>query len=247
MSGHSKWKNIMHKKGKTDAQRAKLFTKVGREITAIVKAGGPDPVSNTRLRDAIAKAKQNNVPNDNIERIIKKASGGGDNTEYIEIVYEGYGPQGIAVIVETLTDNRNRTAADMRHYFDKFGGNLGTSGSVSWQFEKRGMLALECAGLDAEKLEEHIIESGAADYTMEDGVYEILTDPQSFDAVHEYLLTQGYVFLSAELTMIPSTYVDLQNEDDVKHMLRLLDALEDNDDVQEVYHNWGNEPQDEED
>lgn len=246
MSGHSKWKNIMHKKGKTDAQRAKLFTKFGREIAAIVKAGGPDPIANPRLRDAIAKAKQNNVPNDNIERVIKKASGGGDNTEYFDIIYEGYGPKGLAVIVETLTDNRNRTAADMRHAFDKFGGNMGTSGSVSWQFETKGMLALECAGLDRDKLEEDIIEAGASDFTVEDGVYEILTDAAAFDDVYSYLLRAGYNFLSAELTRIPGTYVDLTEEDDVKMMTRMLEAFEDSDDVQNVYHNWGNEPQEEE-
>ncbi len=246
MAGHSKWKNIMHKKGKTDAQRAKLFTKVGREITAIVKAGGPDPVVNTRLRDAIVRAKQNNVPNDNIERIIKKASGDSGGAEYLEMLYEGYGPQGIAVIVETLSDNRNRTAADMRHYFDKYGGNLGTSGSVAWQFERRGVLLLEVAATAGEQMEEDIIDAGAEDYSTEEGICEVLTEPTRFDAVRQALSDKGYSFLSAEISRLPSTYVDLSDEGDIKNMLRLLDMLEDNDDVQQVFHNWGNPPQEDE-
>lgn len=246
MSGHSKWKNIMHKKEKTDAQRAKIFTKIGREITAVVKEGGPDPTSNARLKDVIAKAKASNVPNDNIERIIKKASATGDGVEYLEMVYEGYGPSGVAVMVETLSDNKNRTAGDMRHYFDKFGGNLGTTGSVSWQFVKKGVIAIESEGLDEDKLMEDILESGAGDYTYDGDVYEIFTAPEEYDAVKEALEQKKYTFLEAEVTFVPSTYIDLTSEDDIKKMQRLLEALQDNDDVQEVYHNWGNEPQDEE-
>lgn len=246
MSGHSKWKNIMHKKEKTDAQRAKIFTKIGREIAAVVKAGGPDPASNARLKDVIAKAKASNVPNDNIERIIKKSSGAGDGVEYLEMVYEGYGPNGVAVIVETLSDNKNRTAGDMRHYFDKFGGNLGTTGSVSWQFEKKGVIAIEAEGKDEDKLIEDIIESGAGDYTYDEDVYEIFTSPEEFLTVKEALESKGYTFLEADISSIPSTYIDLIGEEDIKKMQRLLGALEDNDDVQQVYHNWGNQPQEDE-
>lgn len=244
MAGHSKWKNIMHKKGKTDAQRAKLFTKVGREIAVLVKEGGPDPASNPRLKDAIAKAKSNNVPNDNIDRIIKKASGGGDGIEYIEITYEGYGPSGVAVIVETLTDNRNRTAADMRHYFDKYGGNLGTSGSVSWQFERAGIIIIEDDGIDEDRLLEDIFESGAADYSHEDGVFEIKTEPENLGAVRDELEKKGYPLLSSEVEKVPSTYINLETDDDVAKMTKLLEMLEDNDDVQNVWHNWGNPPVD---
>jgi YebC/PmpR family DNA-binding regulatory protein len=236
----------MHKKEKTDAQRAKIFTKIGREIAAVVKEGGADPIANARLKDVIAKAKAANVPNDNIDRIIKKASGGGDNVEYLEMVYEGYGPNGVAVLVETLSDNKNRTAGDMRHYFDKFGGNLGTSGSVSWQFEKKGVLIIGAEGKDEDKLMEDILEAGAGDYTSDGDVYEIFTTPEEFDGVKGALEARGYSFLEAEISSVPSTYVDLTDEEDIKKMGRLLEALEDNDDVQEVWHNWGNEPEDEE-
>ncbi len=240
MSGHSKWKNIMHKKEKTDAQRAKIFTKIGRELAMIVKEGGPDPTANSRLKDAIAKAKVNNVPNDNIERIIKKASGEG-SVSYVEMSYEGYGPCGVAVIVETVTDNKNRTAGDLRHYFDKFGGNLGQSGSVSWQFEKKGVLVIELNGLDEEKLVNDIIDSGADDYSLEDDICEIYSTVESFPVSKGNLEAKGYKFLEEGLKLIPSTYIDLNNEDDIKNMNRLLEQLDDNDDVVEVYHNWGNE------
>lgn len=238
MSGHSKWKNIMHKKEKTDAQRASVFTKIGREITLAVKEGGPDPASNSRLKDIIAKAKSNNVPNDNIERVIKKASGDGDNTNYEEIQYEGYGPKGIAVIVESVTDNRNRTAGDLRHYFDKFGGNLGQSGSVSWQFSKKGVLVLSKEDCDEEKLMEDILDAAVEDYSSEDEVYEIYTAPDDFSETREILEKKGYAFLSAEIEQVPSTYIELTDEGDILNMQKLLDMLEDNDDVQNVYHNW---------
>lgn len=239
MSGHSKWKNIMHKKEKTDSQRAKIFTKIGREIALVVKEGGPDPVSNSKLRDIIAKAKANNVPNDNIERIIKKASSM-DASNYEEINYEGYGPSGVAVIVETLTDNRNRTAGDMRHYFDKYGGNLGQTGSVSWQFTRKGVIVIEKAGIDEDVLMEKAIEAGADDFIAEDEVFEIYTTPENLDTVKEALEKEKYQILEAEEDMIPSTYIALTNEEDIAKMNKLLEMLDDDDDVQNVYHNWEN-------
>lgn len=238
MSGHSKWKNIMHKKEKTDAQRAKVFTKIGKEITIAVKNGGADPVSNPKLKDLIAKAKSNNVPNDNIERVIKKAAGGGDGVVYEEITYEGYGPSGIAVIVETTTDNRNRTASEVRHYFDKFGGNLGQSGCVSYLFETKGVIVIERREVDEDKLMEEALEAGAADIVADEEVFEIYTEPDDLGAVREALERKGYEILSAEQDRIPATYTALENEDDIKHMNLLLEHLEDNDDVQAVYHNW---------
>ncbi len=237
MSGHSKWNNIKRKKEKTDAQKAKIFTKIGREITVAVKEGGADPNSNGKLRDLIAKAKSNNVPNDNIDRIIKKA-GSGDKTDYESIVYEGYGPNGVAVIVETLTDNRNRTASDVRHYFDKFGGNLGTSGCVSFMFNEQGIIVMENTFTDEEKLMEDIMESGADDYTIDEDEVEILTSPSDFQAVRDSLSQMGYTFASAEVEMVPSNYVTLTDPDHVLKMNLLLEHLEDNDDVQNVYHNW---------
>ena len=238
MSGHSKWKNIMHKKEKTDAQRAKVFTKIGREITLAVKESGPDPVSNTKLRDLIAKAKENNVPNDNIERVIKKASGGDDGTNYEEIQYEGYGPKGVAIIVETLTDNRNRTAGDLRHYFDKYGGNLGQTGSVSWQFETKGVMVIEKEDLDEDKLMEDLFDVEVDDYTEEEEVFEVYTSPDTLSETKEKLAAKGYKFLSTEKEQVPGTYISLTDEDDVKNMQKLLDILEDDDDVQNVWHNW---------
>lgn len=238
MSGHSKWKNIMHKKEKTDAQRAKIFTKIGREITLAVKEGGPDPVSNSKLKDLIAKAKENNVPNDNIDRVIKKASGDGDSANYEEIQYEGYGPKGVAIIVETLTDNRNRTAGDLRHYFDKYGGNLGQAGSVSWQFSPKGVILIDKEDCDEDKLMEDLFEAEVEDYTSEEEVFEIYTNPDSLSATKEILASKGYVFLSAEKEQVPGTYISLTDEEDVKNMQKLLDMLEDNDDVQNVWHNW---------
>lgn len=242
MSGHSKWNNIKHKKEKTDAQRGKIFTKVGREIAVCVKQGGPDPTMNTRLKDIIAKAKANNVPNDNIERIIKKAAGEGDASNYEDITYEGYGPNGTAVIVKTLTDNRNRTAGDLRHYFDKFGGNLGQSGSVSWQFKTKGLIVIEAEDVDEDELMEVALEAGADDISNEGEVFEIYTEPADFSAVLEGIQAAGkYNVLSAQVEMIPDTYITLTDEDSIKNMQKLLDALNDNDDVQDVYHNCDND------
>ncbi len=240
MSGHSKWKNIMHKKEKTDAQRAKVFTKIGKEMAIAVKAGGPDPTSNARLRDLIAKAKSNNVPNDNIERVIKKASGD-DNVIYEEICYEGYGPSGVAVIVEAATDNRNRTASDVRHYFDKFGGKLGQNGCVSYLFTARGIIVVDREKADEDQLMEDALEAGAVDFSASEDVFEIETEPNDLYAVSDALAQKGYSFESVEVEKVPSTYVKLENEDDIKFMNLLLEHLEDNDDVQDVWHNWEQE------
>ncbi len=241
MSGHSKWKNIMHKKGKTDAQRASVFTKISKEIVIAVKAGGGDPNSNSKLRELITKARANNVPNDNIERTIKKALGN-DSANYDEITYEGYGPQGVAVIVKTATDNRNRTAGEVRHYFDKFGGNMGTTGCVSFMFTEKGLIVItdEDDELDEDKLMEDAMECGAEDFSADEGVFEIYTELDDLYAVRDALVELGYKIESAEPDMVPSTYVTLENEDDIKHMTLLLENLEENDDVQNVYHNWEN-------
>ncbi len=238
MSGHSKWSTIKRKKEKTDGARAKIFTKIGREIGVAVKNGGPDPSVNTKLKDVIAKAKANNVPNDNIERIIKKAAGeaGGDNFE--EIVYEGYGPSGIAVIVETLTDNRNRTAGDVRHYFDKYGGNMGQSGCVSFMFNRQGVIIIEAEGIDEEKLMEDALEAGAVDFIADGDIFDIRTEPNDMGGVRDDLEAKGYSYVSAEVEYVPTTYTKLTNEDDIKNMTKMLDMFEDNDDVQNVYHNW---------
>ncbi len=245
MSGHSKWKNIMHKKEKTDAQRAKIFTKIGREMSVCIKEGGPDPVSNAKLRDLIAKAKANNVPNDNIERIIKKAAGG-DRDEYEAITYEGYGPSGVAVIVEALTDNRNRTAGDVRHYFDKFGGNLGQTGCVGWMFKPQGVIVIAQDNADEEKLLEDALNAGATDLQTEDGIFEVITEPNDLLSVQQALEEKGYQLESAEEDRVPDTYVTLTDEEDIKKMRRLLEFLEDNDDVQNVFHNWENAEEEEE-
>ena len=246
MSGHSKWKNIMHKKEKTDLQRAKVFTKIGKEIAMAVRDGGPDPVSNSKLKDLIAKAKANNVPNDNIERTIKKASGADGNVNYEVLLYEGYGPSGVAVIVETTTDNRNRTGADMRHYFDKYGGNLGQTGCVSYMFEDKGVIVIDADGVDEEALMEAALEAGAEDISGEDGVFEITTAPADLSAVTDALTEKGYTFVSCEQSKVPSNYVSLSGEDDIKNMNKLLEMLDDNDDVTNVWHNWENEGEDEE-
>lgn len=241
MSGHSKWKNIMHKKEKTDAQRASVFTKIGKEIAIAVKEGGPDPNSNSRLRDLIAKAKDNNVPNDNIERAIKKASAA-DAAVYEEITYEGYGPSGVAVIVETATDNRNRTAAEVRHFFDKYGGNMGTSGCVGYLFEKKGVIVIENDDkVDEDKLMEDSLEAGAEDFVAEEEVFEIYTVPEDLSGIRADLESKGYKIVSADKDMIPSNYVTLEDEDAIKNMNLLLEKLDENDDVQNVYHNWENE------
>lgn len=241
MSGHSKWANIKHKKEKTDAQRAKVFTKIGKEITIAVKEGGGDPNSNSKLRDLILKAKSNNVPNDNIERTIKKAMGStGEN--YEEIVYEGYGPAGIAVIVETTTDNRNRTAGNVRSCFSKYHGNMGQSGCVSYLFSDKGLIVIadEDDEIDEDKLMETALEAGAEDFAAEEGAFEIYTEPDDLFFVKEALEKAGYTIFSAEQTKVPSTYVTLENEDDIKFMGLLIERLEDDDDVMNVYHNWEN-------
>jgi YebC/PmpR family DNA-binding regulatory protein len=241
MSGHSKWANIKHKKEKTDAQRAKVFTKIGKEITIAVKAGGGDPASNSKLRDLILKAKSNNVPNDNIERTIKKALGStGEN--YEEVVYEGYGPAGIAVIVEATTDNRNRTAGNVRAAFSKYHGNLGQTGSVSYLFEDKGVIIIsnEDGDIDEDKLMETALEAGAEDFAAEGEVFEIYTEPDDLYAVQESLKDAGYEIASAEKDKIASNYVTLENEDDIKFMELLIEKLEEDDDVMNVYHNWEN-------
>ncbi len=240
MSGHSKWSTIKRKKEKTDNARAKVFTKIGREIAVAVREGGPDPASNSKLKDIIAKAKANNVPNDNIDRIIKKAAGEGSTANYETIIYEGYGPSGIAVIVETLTDNRNRTAADMRHCFDKNKGNMGTSGCVSFMFTRYGTIEIEAEDIDEEKLMEDALEAGAADFINDEDVYIIRTEPNDLGLVRDDLEAKGYKFVSAEIEYVPSSYTKLENEDDLKMMGRLLEMMEDNDDVQGVWHNLEN-------
>lgn len=239
MSGHSKWANIKVKKGKTDAQRGKVFTKLGREIVIAVKQGGADPNSNSRLRDVIAKAKAANMPNDNISRSIKKAAGDGDGSNYEEITYEGYGPGGVAVIVECTTDNRNRTAGDLRHYFDKFGGNLGQSGCVSFMFNKKGVIVIEKADkIDEDTLMMEALEAGAEDFDAEDECYEILTSPEDFSAVREALEAKGYEFIEAEVSMLPTTTTKLTDPEQIKFMDKLIENLEDLDDVSNVYHSW---------
>ncbi|MBQ8893457.1 MAG: YebC/PmpR family DNA-binding transcriptional regulator [Clostridia bacterium] len=238
MSGHSKWHNIQNKKGKTDAQRAKIFTKMAREIIVIVKEGGPNPDSNSRLADAIAKAKAANVPNDNIERAIKKAAGAEDNSDYETLIYEGYGPGGVAVVVDCLSDNRNRTAANLRHYFDKFGGNLGATNSVMWQFKQCGLLVVDKEDVDEDELMMCALDNGADDFDAEGDAFEIMTSPENFSAVRVALENAGYEFLTAEVTRIADNDVSLTDEKDRFKMQLLLDALEDDDDVQKVAHNW---------
>ncbi len=240
MSGHSKFANIKHKKEKNDAAKGKIFTMLGREIAVAVKAGGPDPANNGKLRDVIAKAKSNNMPNDTIERSIKKAAGPGDGVEYENITYEGYGPNGVAIIVEVLTDNRNRAAANVRNAFTKGGGNMGTSGCVSFMFDDKGLIVVdkeEVEGMDEDELMMMAIEAGAEDFAVEDDCYEITTSPEDFSAVREALEANNIPMASAEVTKIPQTYTTLTNEEDIKKMNKLLDMLDDDDDVQNVYHN----------
>ena len=244
MSGHSKWSTIKRKKGANDAQRAKIFTKIAREIIVAVKAGGPDPDNNSSLKDAIAKGRAANMPNDNIARTIKKASGSPDADNYENITYEGYGPNGVAVIVEALSDNRNRTAADVRHYFDKFGGNLGQNGCVSFLFDRNGIITIDRdTGADEDELTMDSLEAGAEDFSAEDDYFEIVTSPEDFHAVRD-ILEKKYELSSAEITMIPQTKVSLEDEKQILMMTKLLENLEDNDDVQNVYHNW-DAPEDE--
>jgi YebC/PmpR family DNA-binding regulatory protein len=245
MAGHSKWANIKHRKGKQDALRGKLFTKIGKEIQVAVKEGGPNPEANSRLRDVIAKAKANNMPMENIQRAIKRATGELKDVTYEEIIYEGYGPNGVAVIVQALTDNRNRTAGDVRHIFEKFGGNLGATGCVSFLFEKKGLIIVEKEeGIDEDSLMMMALDAGAEDFSSEDDAYEITTSPEDFSKVREALENNGIKLASAEVSMIPSTYVALDGEAAEKFE-KLLDRLEENDDVQNVWHNaefpegWG--------
>ncbi len=242
MSGHSKWNNIKRKKEKTDAQKAKIFTKIGKEMAVAIKEGGANPENNAKLRELIAKAKANNVPNDNIDRCIKKFSAD-DNINYEEITYEGYGPSGVAVIVETTTDNRNRTAGNVRSYFSKFGGNLGTSGCVSFLFEEKGVIIVsdEDGEIDEEALMETALEAGATDFTADEGVFEIYTETDDVAAVAEALEKAGYKADSAEAAKVPTTYTEITDEDAIRHMSLLLEKLDDDDDVVNVYHNWENE------
>jgi len=239
MSGHSKWNNIKRKKGAADAQRGAVFTKIGREIQVAVKNGGADPEVNSRLKDVIAKAKAANMPNDNIQRSITKAAGAADSDNFEEITYEGYGPGGVAVMVRTLSDNRNRTAGDLRHIFDKFGGNLGTTGCVGFLFQDKGTLIIERDGApDEETMMLAALEAGAEDFTAEDEAYEITTEPDQYDAVRSALEQQGFVFLDVSLGPVPVTWTALTDPDMTVKMEKLIEKLEEHDDVQEVYHNW---------
>ncbi|MDO5725385.1 MAG: YebC/PmpR family DNA-binding transcriptional regulator [Tissierellia bacterium] len=239
MAGHSKWHNIKNKKGKADAQRAKEFTKLARYIMVAAREGGKDPEYNQALKVAIDKAKAVNMPNDNIDRAIKRGTGEGVQENYDEIIYEGYGPQGIAVMVECLTDNRNRTAPDVRHAFDKNGGNLGQSGCVSFMFDKKGVIAIEVTeNIDEDELMMEALELGAEDFNVDDGVIEITTAPENYIAVRKGLENKDLEFLASELSYIPQSYVKLTDEKDIKNMNRLISMLEDNDDVQEIYHNY---------
>ena len=247
MSGHSKWHNIQAKKGKADAQRGAVFTKIGREIAIAVREGGANPESNGKLRDIIAKAKANNMPNDNIQRSIKKASGELSNVVYEEITYEGYAPGGVAVIVDCISDNRNRTASDVRHCFAKYGGNLGTTGSVGFMFDERGVLVIEKApGSDEDEMMMAALDAGAEDVNVEEDVYEILTAPNDFSAVREKLEQQGFTFLSAEVQKIPQNTVAVTDPDTILKIQKMLDLLEENDDVQNVVHNADLPEEDEE-
>ena len=240
MSGHSKFANIKHKKEKNDAAKGKIFTVIGREIALAVKEGGADPANNSKLRDVIAKAKANNMPNDTIERGIKKAAGDVNSVNYEQVTYEGYGPSGIAIIVEALTDNKNRTAANVRSAFTKGNGNMGNSGCVSYMFDKKGQIIIdkeECE-MDADDLMMIALDAGAEDFAEEEDSFEIVTDPDDFSVVREALEKEGIVMASAEVTMIPQNYVTLTNENDIKYLNKTLDLLDDDDDVQNVYHNW---------
>jgi YebC/PmpR family DNA-binding regulatory protein len=239
MSGHSKWSTIKRKKGANDAQRAKIFTKIAREISVVVREGGPDPDNNSRLRDVIGKARSANMPNDNVMRTIKKAAGDNDGAVYETITYEGYGPKGVAVIVETLTDNRNRTAGDVRHYFDKFGGNLGQNGCVSYMFDRKGVIDIERTdSINEDDLMMCALEAGADDVSADEDEFEVETSPEFFQQVRDALEQAGYSFDSAQISYVPQTMIALEDEKDILFMNKLIEALEDNDDVQNIYHNW---------
>ncbi len=240
MSGHSKFANIKHKKEKNEAAKGKIFTIIGREIAIAVKEGGADPANNSKLRDVIAKAKANNMPNDTIERGIKKAAGDGDSVNYVQVTYEGYGPSGTAIIVDALTDNKNRTAANVRNAFTKGQGNIGTQGCVSYLFDQKGqiIIAKEDCDMDADDLMMISLYAGAEDFTEEEDSFEVITAPDDFSAVREALEAENIPMASAEVTMIPQTYVSLTDEKDITNIQRILDLLDEDDDVQEVYHNW---------
>ena len=240
MSGHSKFANIKHKKEKNDAKKGKIFTVIGREIVVAVKEGGPDPANNSKLRDVIAKAKANNMPNDTIERGIKKAAGDANADNFEKLTYEGYGPSGVAIIVETLTNNKNRTAGNVRSAFTKGSGNIVTPGSVSFMFDKKGQIIIdkeECE-MDADDLMMTALDAGAEDFSEEEDSYEIITDPDEFSKVREALEAAGIPMAEAQVAMIPQNYVTLTDEQDIKNLQKTLDLLDDDDDVQEVYHNW---------
>ena len=242
MSVHSTWHNIAKRKGANDAKKAKIFTKIGREMAIAIKEGGSaNPDFNARLRDCIAKAKANNMPNDNIKRTLDKYSGANGQVNYEANNYEGYGVGGVAVVVETLTDNKNRTVADVRHLFDKYGAGLGATNCVSWQFDKKGVIIMECGELDEDTVMMQALEAGAEDFQADENTFEIYTTPDDFSAVREALETLGYSFVEAEVEMVPQNYITLENEEDMAKMRKLLDNLEDNDDVQAVWHNWENE------
>ncbi len=241
MSGHSKWNNIKHKKEKSDAAKAKIFTKIGKEMAVAIKAGGPDPTVNGKLRDLIAKAKANNVPNENIQRTIKKFSENNDIV-YEEISYEGYGPSGVAIIVETSTDNRNRTAGNVRAWFNKYGGNMGQNGSVSFMFEEKGVITIldEDGEIDEDTIMEDALDCGAEDIKCDEGEYTIYTAPADLDAVRDAIMEKKYKIDTADLAKVPSTYVELTNPDDIENMEKMLDKFNEDDDVNAVYTNWDN-------
>ena len=241
MSGHSKWNNIKHKKEKSDAAKAKIFTKIGKEMSVAIKAGGPDPTVNNKLRDLIAKAKANNVPNENIQRTIKKFTENNDIT-YEEITYEGYGPSGVAIIVEASTDNRNRTAGNVRAWFNKYGGNMGQSGCVSYLFEEKGVITIidEDEEIDEDKIMEDALECGAEDIVGDEGEYKIYTATTDLDSVRDAIISLGYKIDTADLAKVPSTYVTLENDEDVENMEKMLDKFNEDDDVTAVFTNWDN-------
>ena len=239
MSGHSKWHNIQKTKGAADAKRSQIFTKIAREMIVAVKTGGSgDPANNSRLAAVIAKAKAANMPNDNIKRTIDKALGAGNTDNFESVVYEGYGPNGVAVIVEALTDNRQRTAPEVRHLLDKFGKGLGATGCVSWSFDKKGVLVLDAEDLDEDTVMMDALDCGASDFEPEEDCFTIYTEPDDCGKVASALEAKGYVFASAQVEMVPQNYVKLTDPADLKNMEKLIDSLEDNDDVQNVYHNW---------
>ena len=242
MSGHSKWHNIQKTKGANDAKRAAIFTKIGRKMAVAVKEGGSaNPDTNSKLRDVIADAKANNVPKDNIKRMLDRLSGDNGAVNYESNTYEGYGPSGIAVICETLTDNRNRTVADVRHYFDKYGAGLGNAGCVSWQFEQKGVLIIERGDLDEDETMMTVLDAGADDFQADEDCFQIYTAPEDFSAVRDALTEAGFEFAQAEIQMVPQNTITLESQEDMAQLRKLLDSLEDNDDVQHVCHNWENE------